>query len=301
MTGGREAVDPVQLFCSQPALPDLHRAERLPAMFEDSTHLLWRCETSDGDMILKACRQPMLETTGCWRVIANLFGLYLPRDLANINRIQDMIQQQGLIPLPELVSWGGDSEAFPAYILTRFVDGRMLETTDLNDDMIAQFASHIARLHQLEYSSWGELSQPGRGASVWPEAVKQTLLQQAEINTINPDWLNPALSTLEQIQHHSFSPIMLDNRWDQYLFENKRIKALVDIDAFVAGPRELELVLLEYQLDSRQAALFAETYTESLPMPDLSQVRLSYRLLLFLMNALGESDLDIWMQSPARW
>lgn len=301
MTGDREVVHPIQLFSSRPALPMLYQAERLPAMFEDSTHLLWHCDTSDGDMMLKVCQQPRIERSGCWQLINNLFGRYLPRDLAHINDIQDKIEEQGLIQLPALISWGGQSEAFPAYVLTRFVDGVMLETSHLNDHTIAQLAAHIASLHQDEYTTWGELSQPQREAKTWSEAVRQTLLNQAEFNSISSSWLNLALAELEQIEHTTFAPIMLDNRWDQYLFEDNRIKALVDIDAFVAGPRELELVLLEYQLDSRQAALFANVYSESLPMPDLSMVRLSYRLLLFLMNALGESDLDIWMQSPTKW
>ncbi len=301
LIGGREAAHPSQLFSCLPSLPELHHAQRLPAMFEDSTHQLWRCDTTGGAMMLKVCQQSMFETSGCWQVIDNLFGLYLPRHLANINHIQDTLEQQGLIPLPELISWSGESETFPAYILTRFVDGVMLERSHLNDNTIARFAAHIASLHQVEYPMWGDLCQPEREAKTWSEAVRQTLLSQADFNSISSSWLNLALSELEQIEQSTFAPIMLDNRWDQYLFEENRIKALVDIDAFVAGPRELELVLLEYQLDSRQAALFAEVYSESLPMPDLSEVRLSYRLLLFLMNALGESDLEKWMLAPERF
>jgi hypothetical protein len=299
--GSREAAHPIQLFSSRSALPTLHEAERLPAMFEDSTHQLWRCETSDGPMMLKICQQRMQDKSGCWQIIENLFGRYLPRDLANIDAIQSTIEQHGRIPLPELVSWAGTSELFPAYILTRFVDGNMLEALHLNETIITQFATHIAQLHQLEYPYWGDLSQPQREAKRWSEALQQTLLDQAVISNINQDWLVQALAQLEQLEPATFTPIMLDNRWDQYLFESDRISALVDIDAFVAGPRELELVLLEYQLDNRQAALFCEIYNQYLPMPDLSKSRLSYRLLLFLMNALGETDIDKWMQAQVRF
>lgn len=270
-------------------------------MFEDSTHQLWRCNTSDGPMMLKICQQPRLEKSGCWQIIENLFGRYLPRDLANIDTIQSTIEQHGSIPLPELVSWSGASEIFPAYILNRFVDGNMLEASHLNEIMIAQLATHIAQLHQLEYPYWGDLSQPQREAKRWPQALQQTLSDQAKVSNINQDWLSQALTQLKQLKQATFTPIMLDNRWDQYLFEADRIKALVDIDAFVAGPKELELVLLEYQLNSREAALFTETYQQFLPMPELSQIRLSYRLLLFLMNALGETDLNKWMQAQVRF
>ena len=61
------------------------------------------------------------------------------------------------------------------------------------------------------------------------------------------------------------------------------------------GPRELELVLLEYLLTPQQAEVFLNVYQSYLPWPDLSNQRLSYRLLLFLMNVLGETDIDKWL------
>lgn len=298
---GRETVGPVQLFATLQSLPELLYAQRLPAMFEDSTHQVWRCETSNGLMMLKICQQSMLETSGCWQVITQLFGRYLPRDMACIDDIQAIIEQHGEISLPELVCWGSATDTLPAFILNRFVDGEMLTASHLKDAMIEQFATHIAHIHQLEYASWGDLSQPRWEAKSWPEALRQTLLEQAAISDINQDWLTRALAQLQHLEQSTFVPIMLDNRWDQYLFESNRISALVDIDAFVAGPRELELVLLEYQLDNRQAQLFAGIYQQFLPMPDLSQVRLSYRLLLFLMNSLGEADINKWMQAPVRF
>lgn len=270
-------------------------------MFEDSTHQLWRCSTSDGEMMLKICQHKDLAQSPCWQVIQQLFGRYLPDDLGRIDAVQALVEQQGQIHLPELIACNGQTQKLPAFMLNRFVEGRMLAQEQLNDAMVEQLAGHIASLHSHEYQQWGDPASPQQAAETWPETLLKTLVNQAAGQDIGEPWLSLAVSQVELINPTTFAPIMLDNRWDQYLFEAGGITALVDIDAFVAGPSELELVLLEYQFDDKQAGVFADAYQKILPMPDLSHVRLSYRLLLFLMNALGETDLDKWMRAPVKW
>jgi hypothetical protein len=94
---------------------------------------------------------------------------------------------------------------------------------------------------------------------------------------------------------------MPDLRWDQFLENDGKLSALVDLDAFVFAPRELDFILLEYLLNQQQARVFAQQYQQSHSLPDLSVVRKPYRLLLFLMNVLGEEDIDTWMQAAARF
>jgi aminoglycoside phosphotransferase (APT) family kinase protein len=94
---------------------------------------------------------------------------------------------------------------------------------------------------------------------------------------------------------------MMDLRWDQMLHQQGQLSAIVDMDAYVIGPPELELILLEYQLSPEQAERFKAIYLDVADMPDLSAVRHTYRLLLFLMNSLGETDIQKWMSAPSYW
>lgn len=299
--GSRDAADAFTLFAQRDNLPELYSAEAVPAMFEDSTHQIWRCETADGSMMLKICQHKKLALSACWQAIEQLFGRYLPDDLGGIDAIQQQLAQYGQLPLPELLACGSQTAETPAFILTRFVGGRMLSAELLTEAMISQLATHIASLHAHELTLWGDVTHPEYDAESWPEVLLKTLVKQAGEQGIAEPWLPLVVSQIELVNPTHFAPIMLDNRWDQYLFENDNITALVDIDAFVAGPRELELILLEYQLNQEQADVFARSYQHILPLPDLSDVRLCYRFLLFLMNALGETDLDKWMQHPTRW
>jgi hypothetical protein len=104
-----------------------------------------------------------------------------------------------------------------------------------------------------------------------------------------------AIEQAEKIIPNYFVPIMPDLRWDQFRIDKEGRLALMDLDAFVIGPRELELVLLEYILDKPQQSVFKKTYQTMLDYPDLSKVRLSYQVLLFAMNVLGETDLMKWI------
>jgi hypothetical protein len=299
--GSRDAADAFTLFALFDDLPELHSAEAVPAMFEDSTHQIWRCDTADGSMMLKICQHKNLAHSVCWQVIEQLFGYYLPDELGSIDAVQQQLQQHGKLPLPELLACGSQTADAPAFMLNRFVEGQMLTAERLTDEMISQLASHTASLHAYTSNRWGDVTQPEYDAESWPEALLKTLVRQAGEQGIAEPWLPLVVSQIDLVNPTQFAPIMLDNRWDQYLFEAGQITALVDIDAFVAGPPEIELILLEYQLTQQQADVFARSYQQVLPLPDLTDVRLCYRFLLFLMNALGETDLDTWMQHPTHW
>ncbi len=95
---------------------------------------------------------------------------------------------------------------------------------------------------------------------------------------------------------------MPDLRWDQFLIKNDNPKlALLDLDAFVFAPRELDFILLEFLLDQQQIQCFTEVYSKYHAIPDLEYARPAYRLLLFFMEVLGEQDIDKWMMQQTRF
>lgn len=270
-------------------------------MFEDSTHQLWRCETADGNMVLKLCYRENVEQSAIWQIMQQLFDVSLPDDLGQFRKMQTIIETHSKLPVPELVACGAASNEAPAFILSRFVDGEMLQQKQLTEQMVIQFAQHLAGFHLQQQGKWGKLADANKAAEDWPAQLLKTLLRHSSKLRIGEPWLYKVMTQIEQVAPTQFVPIMLDNRWDQYLAKAGRMTALVDLDAFVMGPPELELVLLEYQLNAHQAAIFAEEYQKYLPLPDLADQRLTYRLLLFLMNALGEDSLDRWMKAASHW
>jgi len=204
------------------------------------------------------------------------------------------------LPVPDLVACAGQVGQSPAFILSRAVEGSPIFAAGVTDEMVCQLAKQVATLHSFSQSTWGKLSQPSKQAKQWQEKLSQTL-QLTTCMQGQEAWIYQAMTEIEQLNTETFAPVMLDNRWDQYLSKHGRMTALVDLDAFVIAPPELELVLLEYQLNDKQASLFKKEYEQLRPFPDLSQQRIAYRLLLFLMNAMGETNIERSMQAKTHW
>lgn len=294
---------PVLTEAQQQNLPALVQpAEVIPSQFEDSTHQLWRCETVDGPMVLKVCGTNNIDQSTFWHGMNSLFNADFPESLGNIQSIYHYLDANSSIPVPLFVA--AEKESF---VLAKWINGETVSSEKITEHMVMQLAEYLSHHHQQVHTSWGQFHQAEFAADQWPIRLKDTLKRLAEqhSNAIPESILNFALEQAEGIKVEKFMLIMPDLRWDQFLSQQNKLTALVDLDAIVLGPRELELVLLEYLLDEKQAGLFKQHYQQQLSFPDLSKVRDAYRLLLFFMNVLGEKNITTWLQqkvlfSPAK-
>lgn len=279
-----------------PAL--IQPASLIVAKFEDSTHQLWHCETVDGSMVLKLCNHQTVQTSTFWQAMNQLFDIDFPASLAHIDKTHNFLSEQGELQIPDFIAAEASS-----FVLVRYLEGEDVDFEHVSDGIVTQLARHLAKIHQSKYSHWGALHRAEFSSAQWSTRLQNTLSSLAKVHpiTIPEDVLEQALQQATELNIETFVPIMLDLRWDQMLHQQDQLSAIVDMDAFVIGPRELELVLLEYQLNEHQAALFAQAYQITTDWPDLTEQRLCYRLLLFLMNSLGETDVKKWMNTAIRW
>ncbi|MDB2705808.1 aminoglycoside phosphotransferase family protein [Pseudomonadota bacterium] len=283
----------------QRGLPALLKPARsFDAKFEDSTHQLWHCETVDGALVLKLCNQETVRHSTFWQGMNSLFAADFPASLAHSDKIYRYVGEQGLLTIPEYIA--AESSSF---VLASYLDGDDVCSANVSGAMVDTLAEHIAQLHQQRNVTWGAFHHAKFPPEEWSKSLQATLLSLANSHSAPiPDAvLKQALEQAEKLKNTLFSPIMMDLRWDQMLHQQGRLSAVVDMDAFVMGPRELELVLLEYQLNAEQAERFKLRYQKFCKLPDLNEQRFCYRLLLFLMNSLGESDIEKWMNMPIRW
>lgn len=289
----------------QQTLPELIKVTALPVMYDDSTNRLWQCETVDGSMMLKVCDHHNVKSSTFWLGMQSLFDINLPRQLAHFDQLYSHINKSSSLTIPEYIASASLSEddSSSAFILARFLSGKMVESSDIDARMVRELAAHISQLHQNQRGTWGAVYFQGKDVSLWNDCLQKTLIKLADKSNriISNAILNEALAEIDNYTVETFVPIMPDLRWDQFLQQDGNLTALVDLDAIVYGPRELELVLLEFLLDEQQAMIFSEKYQQLHSLPDLSPVRKPYRLLLFMMNVLGEENVDAWMQAPTRF
>ncbi|VAW46955.1 hypothetical protein MNBD_GAMMA04-1587, partial [hydrothermal vent metagenome] len=195
---------------------------------------------------------------------------------------------------------GRSGVKFSGFLLTEYLEGQGLTAEQLTLKQMLQIAEHVALLHQHREPYFGVLFEVGvafshRNKEAWKRNLKQTLLALNKNQNIPIERMNKTVDLVNQLSIHDFQPIMLDFRWDQFLQLGAENLALLDLDAMVWGPRELELVILEYLLTPKQAEAFLSVYTQYHTLPNLTLARAVYRVLLFQMNVLGERDFNRWM------
>ncbi len=277
----------------QKTLPKLKQAAiALPALFEDSSHRLWHCDTADGPMILKVCDHQHIEQSSFWDGMNRLFEAKFPDSLQHIATTYQHIASVSPLNIPNYIAAAAND-----FVLTSWLQGDTVKAEKISDKMVIQLADHLGRCHQSVQSRWGRFHQPHLSAEQWPIRLPETIsiLADKHAVVIPERILKNALQQARAIQVDQFVPIMPDLRWDQFLQQQDQLSALVDLDAFVYGPQALDLVLVEYLIDARQATLFKQYYQRHQVLSDLTEVRFVYRLLLFLMNVLGETQLEAWM------
>jgi hypothetical protein len=282
----------------------------VPNDFEDSTHQLWLCQFESETQFLKLCS--IREQSTFWQAVQTLFGFELASHLEDYDCVYQTLAAWSPLVIPKLVhsasctTEGGVK--YSGFLLTEYLEGQALSAEQLTLKQVSQVAEHIALLHQQTSGGFGGLFEQGEISPPlfnenrvgWKQRLKQTLLTLNQNQTIPCEAMDKIVGLVKRLNIKAFHPIMLDLRWDQFLQQGGgKNLALLDLDAMVWGPRELELVLLEYLLTPEQAELFITVYTNyhDLP-PNLDVERAVYRVLLFQMNVLGESDFNRWMAHP---
>jgi hypothetical protein len=275
-------------------LPQLLAApQALPIKFEDSTHQLWQCETEEGEMVLKVCRHQAVSDSSFWLGINALFDLHFPQSLSDIEQTHQFLEMHGHLAVPPFVSAKAN-----AFVMTLFLSGQDLEQATINEQDVQDLAKHLASLHMHTSSKWGTLHQPQQSAASWSIQLQNTLVMLREHSKLEvpADIFDQAMTEAASIDVDSFVPLMLDLRWDQLRRLDSGELAVMDLDAFVRGPREFDFVLLEYLLNPEQFGVFKEVYQQSHSIPNIEHCRYSYRLLLFLMNAFGDVDIQVCLE-----
>jgi len=287
-------------------------AQSIPTSFEDSTHQLWLCQFGSNTRFLKLCSKTACDHSIFWRAMNWLFEFNIASSLANYQDVYKQVADWSSLRIPDLiyasscdVLEGSEASSPDGFLLTDYLKGQALTSGDLTQDQVLQVAEHLALLHQHSRSTFGPLfkgDQESKNKAIdWQQNLKKTFSKLNERNSLNSQVLIQTTRLIDDLTVTEFQPIMLDLRWDQFMQLEGGGLALVDLDAMVWGPKALEWVMLEYLLDEKQAELFKSVYCQHHTIPDLSLERAIYRVLLFQMNVLGETDFERWMAHPVRF
>lgn len=279
--------------------PVLAAAPHSPG-YDDHANDVWRVTTPTRDVVVHAPRSGMGDLGNpFWAGAQMLFG-HDPRDLRPIGPLHDHLRDDLGLPAPRVLG-SGVSDGRP-WLVTELLPGHALgNLMETPDALLSQLGSWLERLHNDASSAWGNLTGSRREPlTTFPRWLAKTIdALTGRFHKGDPAFIAQARELVADIGAMPVptraAPIMLDIDPTQFLSADDELTGLIDTDAVVLGPPELELVALEQLLDECSAAAFRAGYG---PLPVLAAVRPFYRFLCLLMEVQGDVPLAEWMRGP---
>ncbi len=259
---------------------------------------VWLVETEREEAVVRASRWHTAPDNefwwGCWR----LFGLD-PRQSVHMEAAAWLLAGCGPIACPRIlrrtVLDGRE------YVVVQRMPGEALQSfSGQPSELLREFGRWLASVHSQTFSHYGNPA----GTKKEPAPCFHTDMVQTMAALVGKFYgqCPPMRKELGEIQCLAgalpdvvqTSLVLVDMDPTQFLTDGTRITAVVDTEAYVLAPRELDLIGLEYVMDPASAALFAEGYASVLPLPDLQPVRRCYRFLYRLLDVQGHVPLKEW-------
>jgi aminoglycoside phosphotransferase (APT) family kinase protein len=219
-----------------------------------------------------------------WQQLRDTFGLRYGTQLAHVGALAEWISNA-----PRLVA-SGPFDGTTAYVFT-WVDGTAWEPDEFPDspDVHEQLGRYLGSLHTRKLDGFGTLEHHPFDPGQLVARANQSMATIVDSYwTHRPDVVDCFERQIAQTQPEALagtpSPIMPDISANQFVYRDGRIAGVVDLDSYVAGPRELELATAELCLTRPDD--FRRGYEEILPLPRFEPFRTYWRFWLMI------NDLD---------
>lgn len=263
---------------------------------------VWIVKTASGESVVRRSRLIDEPDHEFWWGLLYLFGID-PRYVAYFEKNSELLNTISEIPAPKVLSKAElDGKEYP---VVEKMKGSALKTfTGQPDELLYQLGVWLAKVHLNRANFFGNIAKTRtERKDRFHARLAETIQIMAEREYSENSKIRKALGgILQELKSlpvpEWFCPIMPDIGASQFLAEDGMLSAVVDIEAYVVGPRILDFIALEYVLDKETVRPFLEGYSTMLDVPPLSGYRRVYRYFYLLLGIEGTVDLDDWMAQP---
>ncbi len=172
---------------------------------------------------------------------------------------------------------------------------------ELADADAHELGRRVSAAHGSALDYFGPLTDTGTRGWLVDEFYPRALTELDDLSTRFPlqDWAEYRTLLTQAPAPRWTVPMLLDWAGEQFVWREGQPYALVDVEASVYAPPELDLCLWELLLFPAGAAAFQAGYSELLPFPDLTLHRSACRLILRALEVEGAPPLADWLALPA--
>jgi fructosamine-3-kinase len=261
---------------------------------------LWLVKTDKSEAVVRSTTVTDLNDASFLKGCYLLYGLDF-RKIFDLNEINHCLASMTHFTIPKVVGMG--TIAGKEYVVVEKFAGEAFDLNEQSQQFIESFGRGIAQLHKEQFDTYGDFRGEfrfplrefhARMIKVMEKVIDEFYSHRIELQTT---WkaLQTDMSSIRQPSSASFT--LTDMSIRQFL-KNDDVIALIDTEACVVAPRELDLIALELSFKQQTADAFKKGYAQVLPFPELAQIRKLYRFLHFLFQINGPADFYEWMNRP---
>ena len=273
-----------------------------PGYSGHASHVIY-VRTASEEAVARACRYAEVGGafwTGCLR----MFGIN-PVQTHELEKLNRRLNTYSPLRVPQVLRKAvlDDRE----WVVVEYMPGHDLTTfCGQPTSLLEEFGAALAQFHRQRYAHHGCLTNGFKRplaefhtdmVATMRELVAQFHSNNAAITAALEPMCEAALA-LPAPEYAA--PVMVDLDPRQFLTDGQRVTAIVDTEGYVAAPRALDFIALEYVMDAPTAEAFKRGYSAYLSLPDLTARRPVYRYFYRLLEVQGgEVPLDVWLNWPA--
>jgi len=279
----------------------LHKDIRNFELKSKSSNQLYYFEADNNQLVLKTPNLELSNLSPFWKQLRNIFGSDFITQTNNVTSLVKYLNRNPYIKVPEVFYSETEEKVFQVF---QRIEGRDYEPDEFpsNEELNYQLGQYIGWMHSHRFNGYGIYSYNLRLKSS-TQFLEDVLASMESI--IKEHW-----STNEEVRNYfdniesvmpkeigSFGLIMADISANQFVYSNdfKRINSVVDIDAYVIGPINLELTVLEMCFTN--CSSFKKGYEEYCKLPNFNSFRAFYRFLIYLNDPYGPPALEDFLNS----
>ncbi|MBO1626788.1 phosphotransferase [Bacillus arachidis] len=270
--------------------------------YEDHASDVWLVRTEIEEVIVRSSKLKTEPNNDFWWGCKHLFGID-PRNVHVLEIIHKQLQQYTTLPIPKILQ---KHTLEREYIVVEKLNGQVLISfIGEPDSILYSLGKGLAQIHQYKASYTGNPSGTFQIPfhkfhqhliDVSKQLVKMFHSNNSKINELFEVFQSqlPALPVPQEA-----TLVLIDMDPTQFLTDGVAITGLVDTEAYVVAPRELDFIGLEYVFTEKEAYAFRKGYETIMPIPNLEQCRTPYRYLYRLLSVQGNVDVEQWLQHPS--
>ncbi|QOV09888.1 phosphotransferase [Viridibacillus arvi] len=268
--------------------------------YEDHASDVWLVKTNNQEVVVRSSKMKEDPNNEFWWGCKKLFGID-PRQVYELEHVNNTLSKLNSIPIPRVIDKG--RILTKEFVVVEKLKGQIVESfIDQPSSVLQSLGEGLAKIHRHKENFVGN---PSRSYQVslkeFNQHMKDALFElvtrfhfkDEAIKSKLPE-INNLINGLSVPEYSTF--VLVDMDPTQFLSDGREITGLVDTEAYVIAPRELDFIALEYVLDVKSVQDFKKGYEMVMEIPNLTKCRIPYRYLYRLLAVQGSVDIEEWLR-----